>query len=63
MSNFTEVPMPNLTALLDQYGIEFVDGIVMESKADHYAWNYNYNLLPSISSSTTSPTLTARPEL
>ena len=49
MSNFTEVPMPNLTALLDQYGIEYVDGIVMESKADHYAWNYNYNLLPSIS--------------
>lgn len=49
MTNFNETPMPNLRTLTDQYGIEYIDGIVMEERSDHYAWNYNYNLLPSIS--------------
>ncbi len=49
MSNYSDVDLPNLESLLAQYGVEYVDGIVLESKSDHYAWNYNYNLLPSIS--------------
>lgn len=49
LSNYSETALPNLQSLMAQYGIEYVDGIVMEAKSDHYAWNYNYNLLPSIS--------------
>ena len=49
-SDYTEEPMDNFDAVLENYGVERVDGIVIEGDAQHYAMQMPYYLLPDVSS-------------
>lgn len=43
-----EGTLTNLYSLLENYGVEAQDGIVVESDQEHYAFGYPYILLPEI---------------
>lgn len=43
--------LTNLYSVLESYGVEAVDGIVVENSREHYAFQQPYILLPEISSS------------
>lgn len=47
-SDYTEERMDNFDALLENYGVERVDGIVMEGDAQHYAMKMPYYLIPTV---------------
>lgn len=47
-SDYTEESMENFNAILENYGVERVDGIVMEGDSQHYAMQMPYYLLPDI---------------
>lgn len=49
-SDYTEESMDNFDAVLENYGVERVDGIVIEGDAQHYAMQMPYYLLPDVSS-------------
>ena len=49
-SDYTEEPMDNFDAVLENYGVERVEGIVIEGDAQHYAMQMPYYLLPDVSS-------------
>ena len=49
-SDYTEGSMDNFDAVLENYGVERVDGIVIEGDAQHYAMQMPYYLLPDVSS-------------
>ncbi len=49
-SDYTEESMDNFNAVLENYGVERVDGIVIEGDAQHYAMQMPYYLLPDVSS-------------
>lgn len=49
-SDYTEGSMDNFDAVLENYGVERVDGIVIEGDAQHYAIQMPYYLLPDVSS-------------
>ncbi|MBQ8641379.1 MAG: Gldg family protein [Clostridia bacterium] len=48
-ANYSELGMPNLSALAAELGLESVDGIVFEGDRNHYT-GYPYSLLPSFGS-------------
>ena len=45
-----EAEMPNLYALMADYGAEATNGIVMEGNSNYYAWGAQHYLLPDIES-------------
>ena len=45
-----DATLTNLTSLLSDYGVEAVDGIVVEADSNHYAFRQPYILLPDIQS-------------
>ncbi len=49
LTDYSDAQLPNLSALLRSYGLEYVNGIVIEARSEHYAWNYSYNIIPQIS--------------
>ena len=49
-SDYTEEPMDNFDAVLENYGVERVDVFVIEGDAQHYAMQMPYYLLPDVSS-------------
>lgn len=49
-SDYTEESMENFDAVLENYGVERVDGIVLEGDPQHYAMQMNYYLLPTVGS-------------
>lgn len=49
-SDYTEGSMDNFDAVLENYGVERVDGIVIEGDAQHYAMQMPYYLLPDVCS-------------
>ena len=49
-SDYTEESMENFNAVLENYGVERADGIVMEGDAQHYAMQMPYYLLPDVNS-------------
>lgn len=49
-SDYTEGSMDNFDAVLENYGVERVDGIVIEGDAQHYAMQMPYYLLPNVGS-------------
>ena len=49
-SDYTEEPMDNFDAVLENYGVERVDGIVLEGDAQHYAMQMPYYLVPDVNS-------------
>ncbi len=48
LRGYTDQDIPNLDALLKEYGISVTEGTVMEGSSDHYLPNYPYYLLPDI---------------
>ncbi len=44
----TSVNTPNLKALLAEYGLSPMEGLVVEGDASHHARGYNYYLLPDV---------------
>ena len=51
-TDYTDVAMPNLTALTEYYGVTQADGIVVEGDSSRCIANYNHYLLPEIQSHT-----------
>lgn len=50
VSNYTDEDMPNFEAVLENYGVQPVDGIVLEGNTDNYVSQNPYYLLPNIES-------------
>jgi ABC-2 type transport system permease protein len=50
ITSFDEKDYPNLDAVMEYYGAERVNGIIMEGDKSHYASGYNYYLLPDMES-------------
>ena len=46
-----EDELTNLMSVLDSYGVEAQEGIVVDTDRDHYTFNYPYILLPNMESS------------
>lgn len=49
-SDYTGTTMENLDAVLNNYGVERVDGLVFEGDNQHYAMQMPYYLVPTVSS-------------
>ena len=49
-SDYTEKPMENFDAVLENYGVERTDGIVIEGDAQHYAMQMPYYVVPEVKS-------------
>ena len=49
-SDYTGEDMPNFDAVLENYGINRVDGLVFEGDSQHYAMQMPYYLLPTVNS-------------
>ena len=50
VSNYTDEDMPNFESVLENYGVQPVDGIVLEGNTDNYVSQNPYYLLPNIES-------------
>lgn len=50
VSNYTDEDMPNFESVLENYGVQPVDGIVLEGNTDNYVSQNPYYLLPHIES-------------
>ena len=50
VSDYTDQEMPNFASVLENYGVQTVDGIVMEGDTSHYISQNPYYLLPNIES-------------
>lgn len=50
ISNYTDEDMPNFESVLENYGVQPVDGIVLEGNTDNYVSQNPYYLLPNIES-------------
>jgi len=48
MSNYLGLSLPNMEAVLAQYGLSSSNGIVLEENDDYCLYGYNYYLLPDI---------------
>lgn len=47
-SDYTEAELPNFDAILENYGIQRADGIVIEGNSQYYAMQTPYYLLPDV---------------
>lgn len=50
VSNYTDEDMSNFESVLENYGVQPVDGIVLEGNTDNYVSQNPYYLLPNIES-------------
>lgn len=48
VTNYGDADMPNLDDLMDSYGLEAVDGLVVEGDPGHRLMGYAYYLLPQV---------------
>ena len=53
-SDYTTEDMPNFDAILENYGVQRVDGVVFEGDKQHYAMQMPYYLVPTINSTDAS---------
>ena len=53
-SDYTTEDMPNFDAILENYGVQRVDGVVFEGDNQHYAMQMPYYLVPTINSTDAS---------
>ena len=53
-SDYTTEDMPNFDAILENYGVQRVDGVVFEGDNQHYAMLMPYYLVPTINSTDAS---------
>lgn len=56
-TDYTGTDMPNLTSVLEYYGVSLVDGVVMENDSNHFI-QMPYYLLPTINNTDVSSDLT-----
>lgn len=50
LSDYTEIEMPNFNSVLENYGVQPENGIILEGDQDHYIAQNQYYLLPNIES-------------
>ena len=50
VSDYTDIEMPNFNSVLENYGVQPENGIVLEGDEDHYIAQNQYYLLPNIES-------------
>ena len=50
LSDYTEIEMPNFNSVLENYGVQTENGIILEGDQDHYIAQNQYYLLPNIES-------------
>ncbi len=56
LTDYSDAARPNLTRLVNNYGVDIMNGIVLEGNADRYVRNYQNWLLPKITAhSVTQP--------
>ncbi len=56
-----DATLPNLNALLEDYGVTVNEGIVIEASQDHYYYGYPYIMLPDLNShSITDPLISEK---
>ena len=48
ITDYADAARPNLTRLVNNYGVDFANGIVVESDANQYVRGYQHYLLPTI---------------
>ena len=58
-TDVTDAELPNLTALMDSYGVAAETGMLLEGDANYSVFGYNYYLLPEIESHTITSPLTS----
>ncbi len=51
VTDYLRTDMPNVDTVMDSYGLEAVDGLVIEGDASRYVSGYPYYILPTIESS------------
>lgn len=59
VSDYTEENMDNFKSVLENYGVETVDGIVLEADTNHYISQNPYYLLPDIKSNSVTSELSS----
>lgn len=57
ITDYTDIEMPNLTSILDYYGVSLVDGVVLEKDSNYYI-QLPYYLVPEINSTDISSDMT-----
>lgn len=57
---YTEKETPNLRSLLEDYGIDLAQGLVLEGDSQHHIPNYPYYLLPDIQTSEYTSDISSR---
>lgn len=56
LTDFVKGGLPNLQNLMENYGVSYHNGVVLEGNSKYCAWDYSYYLLPDIGTHTiTSP--------
>jgi len=58
VSGYTETEMPNYDSILENYGIQKVEGVVVESNANNYYPQYPLYLIPNLQSHTITSNIT-----
>ena len=59
VSDYTDQEMPNFASVLQNYGVQTVDGVVMEGDTSHYISQNPYYLLPDIKSTDITSSLSS----
>jgi ABC-2 type transport system permease protein len=50
ITDYEDADRPNLKKLVNNYGVDMVDGIVVEGDSNHYVRGYQHYLLPTVAS-------------
>ena len=50
LSDYTDIEMPNFNSVLENYGVQHENGIILEGDKEHYIAQNQYYLLPNIES-------------
>ena len=59
ITDYSETDMPNLDAVLDNYGLSVSDGLIIEGNSQYYYPGYPYYLIPEIQSSDAAGNMTS----
>lgn len=60
LSDYTDTEMPNFNSVLENYGVQPQNGIVLEGDQDHYISQNQYYLLPNIESNEITSNLSSK---
>ncbi len=60
VSDYTDIEMPNFNSVLENYGVQPENGIVLEGDEEHYIAQNQYYLLPNIESNEITSNLSSK---